>query len=265
MDMASAAIAVEANLFAFFQHLHAWPRLALHDGDECLSTISDLPYPLFNSVLRARLPRARADAAIRERIDACRRRGVATLWWTGPSSEPADLDQRLLDHGFFLEPAYGMAIDLTTPSEPRHQASAFTIEPVFDRQTLGEWTKVLCEGFAAPQAFGEAFADLAETIGLGPDSPFRHFLARVDGQAAATCSIFFGAGVAGIYDVATLPACRRRGVAGVVTHAALGEASAAGCRMAILHSSAMGASVYRRAGFRDVCRIGQYVWAPQVP
>jgi hypothetical protein len=33
--------------------------------------------------------------------------------------------------------------------------------------------------------------------------------------------------------------------------------------MAILHSSALGAGVYRALGFQDVCAIGQYVWAPQ--
>ena len=41
------------------------------------------------------------------------------------------------------------------------------------------------------------------------------------------------------------------------------EARALGYRMAILHSSALGAGVYRSLGFRDVCAIGQHVWAPE--
>jgi len=38
---------------------------------------------------------------------------------------------------------------------------------------------------------------------------------------------------------------------------------ALGYRMAILHSSALGAGMYRGLGFRDVCAIGQHVWAPE--
>ena len=52
---ASMAQAVEANLFAFFQHVARWPRVELHDEADCCWTLSDLPFPLFNSVMRARL------------------------------------------------------------------------------------------------------------------------------------------------------------------------------------------------------------------
>ena len=100
-------------------------------------------------------------------------------------------------------------------------------------------------------------------MGLDAASPFRHFLGRVQGEPAATCSVFFGAGVAGIYDVATLPEHRRRGLGAAVTRAATSAAIAGGYRMAILHSSTAGAAMYRALGFDDVCLIGQHVWAPE--
>ena len=122
---------------------------------------------------------------------------------------------------------------------------------------------MLCSAFGAPHTFGDAFADLVITMGLDAASPFRHFLGRVEGEPAATCSVFFGAGVAGIYDVATLPERRRRGLGAAVTRAAAAEAIARGYRMAILHSSTTGAAMYRALGFDDVCLIGQHVWAPE--
>ncbi len=260
------AHAVEANLFAFFQHLASWPRVELHDEPECYWTLSDLPFPLFNSVLRARLAAGRIGALIDARLAACAARNVPMLWWTGPSTLPADLGERLDQCGFVLEAARGMAADLEShggSDETRSAESTLSVEPVEDTATLANWSRVLCDSFGAPRPFGEAFAELAVTIGLGPQSPFRHFLARADGEPAATCSLFLGAGVAGIYDVATLPELRKRGLGRRITRAAMREARARGYRMAILHSSALGAGVYRALGFRDVCAIGQHVWTPQ--
>jgi ribosomal protein S18 acetylase RimI-like enzyme len=260
--MASAVNAVEANLFAFFQQLAGWPRIEIHDDADCFWTISDLPFPLFNSVLRAQAP-DRAEPLIEARIAACRARNVPMLWWTGPSTQPEDIGDRLDARGFLFEPAHGMAADLQSADGAAAADRAIAIERVDDARTLKTWSRVLCESFGAPQPFGEAFAELAVAIGLGDESPFRHFLARYKGHPAATCSLFLGAGVAGIYDVSTLPDQRRRGLGRSVTAAAMKEARALGYRTAILHSSSLGAGVYRSLGFEDICDIGQFVWVPQ--
>jgi GNAT superfamily N-acetyltransferase len=263
-SQASMAQAVEANLFAFFQHLGNWPRVELHDGLDCCWTLSDLPFPLFNSVMRSRVPDDRAEVLIESRVAACRSRNVPMLWWTGPSSLPADLRVRLERHGFLLEPAFGMAADLhADPPSSAAPGAAIEVEPVEDAAAMGTWSGVLCDSFGAPRRFGDAFVNLAAAIGLDARSPFRHFLARVDGEPVATCSLFLGAGVAGIYDVATLPERRRRGLGSLVTRTAMNEARALGYRMAILHSSTTGLGIYRALGFRQVCSIGQHVWTPE--
>lgn len=150
--------------------------------------LSDLRFPLFNSVMRASLPGDRVEAVIEARMAACRDCDVPMLWWTGPSSTPVD---------------------------------------------------------------------------LGAASVFRHFLLRLDRAPASTSSLFLRGGVAGVYDVSTVPELRRRGLGAQITRAALGEARAGGCDMAILHSFNQGLSMYRQLGFEKVCDIGQYVWAPE--
>ena len=127
---------------------------------------------------------------------------------------------------------------------------------------LDEWCRVLCEGFAAPIEFGHAFGDFAGAVGLDAPSPLRHYLASIDGEAVGTCSIFFGAGVAGIYDVATLPAYRRQGIGAATTWAAMNMARDEGYRMAILHASTLGQRLYQSLGFKECCRIGQFVHVP---
>ena len=255
--------AVEADLFAFFPLLAGWRRAEAHHDPSYLWTISDLPFPLFNSVVNARLGAGNADARIEERIAACERRGVPMLWWTGPASTPRDLDDRLERRGFLVDGSRGMAADLDAMQETGPADPSVTINRVLDRKTLASWCRVLCSSFSAPEAFGDAFAEFAVAIGLGDDSPFRHFLASVNGVPAATCSVFLGAGVAGIYDVATLPERRRRGIGRLITQAAMSEARRCGFRMAILHSSMLGVNVYESLGFHDLCRIGQYIWVPE--
>ena len=259
---ASVATAIEANLFSLFQQLKAWPRLELHDNGACCWTLSHLPFPLFNSVVGARFAGDHADAAIEARVRDCADRNVPMLWWTGPSTAPPDLGERLERRGFLLEPALGMAGDIHYITAQPSQ-TVIEVEPIFDGLRLAIWSKVLCGAFGAPQPFGDAFADLAAAVGLGRSSPFRHFLGRLNGEPVATCSLFFGAGVAGIYDVGTVPEYRRRGIGAAITRAAIAEAAASGYRVAILHSSELGRNMYRGLGFEAVCPIGQYVWAPE--
>ena len=258
--MTAASQAIEGNLFAFFPLFARWSRAEAHDDPDMIWTLSDVPFPLFNSVLRARLPRARVDEGIDRAIGRCRARGVPLLWWTGPATEPADLDRRLAARGLYEEHATGMAVRLVGPLPPA--SPVVTVERVDSRVRLERWCEVLCGAFEMPAFVGEAFLGLTLALGLDEDAPFRHYLARLDGDPVGTCSMFLGAGVAGVYDVGTLLHARRRGVARAATRAAMEDARRFGYTTAILHSTDSGLSVYRSLGFREQCRLGQYVWVP---
>lgn len=260
--MTAAASAIEANLFAFFPLFSRWPRAEAHEDPDMIWTLSDVPFPLFNSVCRARLDPARAEAAIDRAVARCAARGVPLLWWTGPATAPPDLGDRLAARGLYEEYAAGMALELSRPQRPRRDPGEVTVERVGSRAALERWCELLCAAFEMPDFVGEAFMGLTLALGLDDAAPFRHYLARLDGRPAGTCSMFFGAGVAGLYDIGTIPEFRRRGVATTAAGAALDDARALGFRTAILHATADGVGVYRGLGFREYCRLGQYVWVP---
>src|SRR5688572_8401907 len=111
----------EENLYDFFS------LLSQHAGSEMIRT-PDLTFysdssiisPMFNGVIRAKLPPDRVDQIIRQTIDdfAARQRPIA-FWWVGPSTQPADIGARLLAHGLveFEIDAPSMAVDLHALSE----------------------------------------------------------------------------------------------------------------------------------------------------
>lgn len=226
-------------------------------------SIGGSPIEYHNCVVRADLDPAEADAAIAESVRAMQAHDVPGTWHVGPSMRPLDIGERLLVAGFALggsEP--GMAVDLHALIEDLPAPNGLEIVTVTDQATLTTWRDTLAQGFGQGEREAGWVAEVYSRIGFGDDAPFRHFIARLDGEPVGTSTVYFGAGVAGVYFVMTVPSVRRRGVGAAVTLAALRDARARGHRIGVLGSSPAGHSVYRRLGFRDYCEIGIYEWAP---
>lgn len=257
----SLVTVIEANLFQFFRLFGRWSRAEVHDNPDMLWTITDIPFPMFNSVCRARLPDP--DGAIEAAMARCRRRNVPMMWWTGPSTQPPELGIALEGFGFTRDEAIGMAADLRSLPRDVSVPPGLIIQRVADIDSMKKWCRVLCVGFEMPDLVGEAFLDFFRRIGFDSQSTFRHYIGWLNDKPVSTSLVFLGAGVAGIYCVATIPEARKRGIGSATTLVPLHEARALGYQVGILHSSRMGVNVYQGLGFREYCKIGQYVWLNQ--
>ena len=261
-DRDAIVAAIEENLFALaplFRHL---PGAEAGAGPEGRWTVTDVAFPFFNSILATDVDAGSADATIDAVLARARRRRVPVLWWTGPRTRPRDLGARLERHGFAKDDeAPGMALELARLPAAAASPRELTIERVENGAALAAFVATFRRGFGIDAAFERPWVNWLATLGLGDGAPMRHWLARWEGEPVGTATVLLAAGVAGVYNVATLPAARRRGIAAAATRAALEAArDHDGCAWSILHSSPMGLRVYRGLGFREYCRIGVYFW-----
>ena len=257
-DRSSTAViaAIEANLSVLWRSYSHLPGAELYDQPDLLWVATGIPFPPFNGVVRARLRPETIAPTITSTLQHFARRHVPMLWLTGPSTRPSDLSAHLIGFGLtHMADDSAMAIDLQSLPMNLHVPTGFTSEVVDDLGTLRTWC-----GFTDQTVVADALFAWGQTLGFAPEREIVHFLGRLDGRPVATATLVLGGGVAGIYNVMTVPDAQRRGIGALMTVRPLAVARARGYRLGILQSSKMGYSLYRRLGFQDYCRIGIYLW-----
>lgn len=259
LSPSSLAVAVKANMYAFFQALGRSSQATVLDTARSFRWHTAIEHPWFNGVLAKQPPADDAPQMIDEALSFFQAHHVAVFtWWLAPHLETAGWAQHLLSHGFqFDDHTPGMAVDLHTLAPPAHPN--LTIRPVEDSQTLATWAHTFVQGYGIPTAMLPGFLSLIESLGI--NWPFRHYLGLLDDQPVAASTLFLGAGVAGIYNVATIPEARGQGFGSALTLVPLCEARDLGYHVGVLQSSDMGYSVYRRLGFQRACQIENFSWS----
>ena len=129
-----------------------------------------------------------------------------------------------------------------------------------------EIRRVACEATSAAfcgigsTCFHVPFAWFSQVFD-GPEvwKRFSAYVGYVNGEPVATAATVLGGGAVGVYNVATLPDCRRRGYGeAVVRHALEGARREHGIERTILQSTPAGYGIYERMGYRTVTKVAVY-------
>jgi ribosomal protein S18 acetylase RimI-like enzyme len=220
----------------------------IHDDDVVLLS-SGLPVPLFNPAFVTRPP-ADPGATVARVVDHYASLGA-----------PFVLD-------FRDEVAFGLAEACTAAGLVEHWRPALMVlDPIpptvaqapsdlevsrVTTETLDDYSAVLSAGFGIPLELTDLVSGpwlLSVAAGL---------IGTVQGEPTGSAAVFVSEGVAGIYNVATVPQGRGKGIGEAMTWAAVRAGQEAGATCAILQSSEQGEPVYRRMGFATPTRYRQF-------
>jgi GNAT superfamily N-acetyltransferase len=233
------------------------PQAGRFDGIGVRAGSSGLPVPLLNLALDSDFPPESSDETIASEIQAVKAffaaRGVPWSWWLSPFASPADMGQRLRQHGLTTDRPPLPAMVAPLPSE------AFIPDPVIDvyrAETLADLhaaSTIRRLAFAFPEGAALDYFEAMPADWLADESPARLYLARIkDGPPAAIGALIMGLDVPGVYVMATLPGWGRQGLGKAILHRILGQASADGHHLVILTASRYGEPLYRQFGFETL-------------
>ncbi|WP_374712914.1 GNAT family N-acetyltransferase [Symbiobacterium terraclitae] len=207
------------------------------------------PYPRYNHVGYIRVGCDEAEELIAAARVYFREQGLPQVaFLTTPATQPADLAQRLLRQGYRSEAVPVMVWDGTPLPLPRRP----DLRVVRLRQGDFELFWQVMRQVFFPGATGDYLAAGRKGVEVADALGAFHYVAFLGGRPVGGGTLYRRGRMGGIYNLCTLPAYQRLGVATEVLRTAIADALENGCDYVGLTPTAMGRRLYQRLGFRDV-------------
>jgi len=250
--------AIESTLHAYT----AVPRLSEDLGVPGVrGRVTGLSHPLANLVGMARLDEKNADATIDRVLKRFMPQQKAFGWITGPSTTPRDLERRLVAHGLQHAGALaGMALtDLDREIAPNPEVEVREVTP----EETSAQDDMMGRAYGIPKDVAGFFAKL---LAAGMGIRARSYFAYLGGPEPVAWSYLVYVPKSPIVllgGAATVPEHRGHGIYTALVKRRLDDARGDGREAAIVQADRdTSAPICVKLGFRELCSLGFYAWAP---
>ncbi len=250
--------ALRQNYIAYFRLFDGQHGIRVHVDDATAWIIANRPPG--NHILRTNFDAARVEERIDALLQTLRRKTNGIRWLLFPTDHPPDLAHRLIQRGLQTDRGdFWMfrSLNRLPTAQPPH---ACRIEPVTDMPGLRAWWSASARGFSMTQRATQIWYDAYRRHGFGPHARALHYVGRVEqGEIVTSATLLLASDIAAIYDLSTLPTCRRMGYASALMRALLAEARRRGYAHAGLQT-ADAVPFYQRLGFEIGFQEREYFW-----
>ncbi len=216
--------------------------------------------PPGNHILRANLSETATDEDIDALLAAIARHTGGVRWLLFPQDRPRDLRRRLASRGL---PAgtgdHWMFCRLQQVPACAH-TSQLCVRRVQTKPDLRVWWTASALGFGMTQRAAQRWYDAYRRHGFGRLASVRNFIGQVERDTVASATLVLAGGIAGIYDVSTLPAYRGRGYASALIRHLLAQARQVGFSHAGLQTRDA-IDLYRKLGFEAGFQEEEFFWS----
>ncbi|NQX61129.1 GNAT family N-acetyltransferase [Paenibacillus qinlingensis] len=214
---------------------------------------SEIPYGLFNSVFTYKRSEEINPADEMESIKSLyHNRGQKLAWVTTSHQQDEVINQALATNHFNqVGVISGMGLSLKGWRSDLPEMPGLEVRAIREPQEIEEFRKVMLAGYNVPEPMADIFCKVFVDGPNQDPTTVQHYLAYVDGVPVTTLTTFIEGDVAGFYSIATLEAYRSRGLARTMLAHVLHIVQQKGVKLAVIHATPMGRSVYPKVGFKE--------------
>lgn len=214
---------------------------------------SDIAYGLFNSVFT--YTRSEEEDPVEEMKSIAslyHERGQKLAWLTYSHEQDDVMNQALVANNFNqVGSISGMALSLEKWTSELPDIPGLEVRAIRAPQEIEQYRKVILEGFNVPEQMADIFCKVFVDGPNQDTTTFQHYLTYMNGEPVTTITTFTEGEVTGIYNIATLESYRSRGFARTALAHIVHDVQEKGSKLAVIHATSMGQSVYPKVGFKE--------------
>jgi hypothetical protein len=216
----------------------------------------------------ANWPAGEADQRIEEVIEYHRKRNIGFWWFTGLYDSPADLGERLRQHGLVWagDNLTMVRVGLDNPEIPVNpDVEVVLLNEARDADIeAGLQVSGRCFNWTKEQTDARRSAWFDQIRGTPIAKDHLLYLAKLGGEPVAFGHTLLKNGLAFLAGAGTLPNCRNRRVYSTLLRRRLVDAAQRGYQISVIYAGPMSRRVAVRYGFKTYNKFDVYAWMPVI-